>query len=148
MQERQIQIETVKTYIQLASDDSKSVLLYGTIAVGLLALSLQILLDFSVKSKCYWIFLLLGVVGLLLGSIGFFWYSRELTRMNFLYGELLFDMTKSEFQKSEFEDRMTRIPIFKKSYVKFIVKSAKICGGVGGLLYLIAIILFLTKKLS
>jgi len=147
--DKQLQVETINTYVQLVSDDAHSVLLYGSIAVGIIVFSLPTLLDFTIKSTWYWVFLFLGSIGLLLGSGIFFWYSRRLTMMNFKFGVLLFDMTANpSFTVTDFRNRVSEIPIFKKGYVKNLIKTAKISGGFGALFYFIAIIFFLSNKLA
>ena len=135
--------------MQATSDDSKSVLVYGTVALGLITFTLPKLLDFSIRTACYLVVLFLGVGGLLIASLIFFWYSRRLTMMVNKFGGLLYDMTvKESFNKKYFTEQIEEIKLFKKTYVRRLIKLAKVLGGGGAFLYFLAIVFYLIQRLS
>lgn len=147
----QFQIEVIKTLIQLNTEDSQSVLLYGTITLGFVTFSLPLLLKVPITENLYKIPLICGTIFLLIGAGIWIWYSRQVTDMNAQFGTILVELVKqSSFDQNLLFDRLNKIPVYKRADVKTLVQVAKIFHVFGFCFYfyLFVYVIVMKKKLS
>lgn len=149
MNEQQLKVEVIKALIQTSSDDAKSVLFYGTVAIGLITFTLPHLLDSPLITKTYYqLILFSGVGGLVLGSIFFFWLSRKITRQGVQFGGLLKKIVVTQnFDTRKLNEDIKDNTLFAKKHIRVMNWVAKILGGGGLTLYLGVIIFYLIEKI-
>jgi len=76
MNDRALHIELIKTMLQVNNDDARSLLLYGTIPLGIIVFLFPVFYN-PTAPWIYWCGLLLGTLLLAFGAFGIIWYSRK-----------------------------------------------------------------------
>lgn len=79
--------DVIKVRIEVNRETAQLYLLYGALALGLLTFTFNLIKDRAsfVKSK----FVRIGVIGLLLGAVVFFWLSSRISGLNNKYAGIL-----------------------------------------------------------
>lgn len=138
MDDKALHIELSKTMLQVNNDDARSLLLYGTIPLGIIVFLLPVLYTASAP-WLYWCGLLFGTVILGIGAFGIVWYSRkQIENGTKKFGEMISSIDDSTFNSITGVQRFRKdLAIFGDRSWEFRVFKVLIIGGLAtyGLLF-------------